>query len=193
MRDDMRVRMVQPNIDEASQWQAGGRRVRPRSADRHFRGRVEPEHARPCRPSPISSGPNPPFPSIFSRKPEALARIARLLPPGTLLLTGAPRLDPEDPTGRTARNAILAINSDGEIVASYYKSHLVPFGEYLPFAEVFAAIGITQFVPGNEGWAAGGPRRLMTPPATPRFLPLICYEAVFPGDLGPVADAQSFF
>ena len=30
----------------------------------------------------------------------------------------------------------------------------------------------------------------MTPPATPPFLPLICYEAVFPGDLGPVAGAE---
>ena len=189
LRDDMRVRMVQPNIDEAAQWQAGdGEFVLNRLID------VSEAASSPSTPglSTITHliWPESAFPFYLSRKPEALARIARLLPPGTLLITGAPRLDPEDPTDRTARNAILAINSDGEIVASYYKSHLVPFGEYLPFAEVFASIGITQFVPGNEGWTPGGPRRLMAPPATPRFLPLICYEAVFPGDLGPVADAE---
>ena len=189
LRDDMRVRMVQPNIDEAAQWQAAdGAFVLDRLID------ISEAASNPDAPglSTITHliWPESAFPFYLSRKPEALAHIARLLPPGTLLITGAPRLDPEDPLGLTARNAILAINADGEIVASYYKSHLVPFGEYLPFAELFAQIGITQFVPGNEGWAAGGPRRLMAPPLTPRFLPLICYEAIFPGNLGPVADAQ---
>jgi len=189
MRHDMRVRLVQPNIDESDEWQASnGSFVLDRliSASEAVTG-------------PDSSGlsgvthliwPESAFPFYLSKRPEALARIARLLPPGTLLITGAPRLDPEDPLDRTAHNSILAINSDGEIVASYDKSHLVPFGEYLPFTDFFAQFGITQFVPGNEGWAPGGPRRLMKPPGTPAFLPLICYEAVFSGDLGPVADAQ---
>ena len=188
LRDDMRVRMVQPNINEAEQWRAAdGDFVLGRLID------VSEGLGTPDAPglSTITHliWPESAFPFYLSRKPEALARIARLLPPGTLLITGAPRLDPEDPLENTARNAILVINSDGEIVSSYYKSHLVPFGEYLPFAEFFSGLGITQFVPGNEGWTPGGPRRLMRPPDTPAFLPLICYEAVFPGALGPVADA----
>ncbi|MBU1174364.1 MAG: apolipoprotein N-acyltransferase [Alphaproteobacteria bacterium] len=189
LRDDMRVRMVQPNIDEAAQWLAAdGEFVLSRLIE------ISEAVGNPDAPGLATIThliwPESAFPFYLSRKPEALARIARLLPPGSLLITGAPRLDPEDPLGRTARNAILAIDENGEIVASYYKSHLVPFGEYLPFAEFFAGFGITQFVPGNDGWTAGGPRRLMKPPATPAFLPLICYEAVFPGALGPVADAQ---
>ena len=188
MRDDMRVRLVQPNIDEAAQWQA-------ENGDFVFNRLVDLSEAATGPDSPGLSAvthviwPESAFPFYLSRRPEALARIARMLPRDTLLLTGAPRLDPEDPFGFTAYNAVLAINGDGEIVSSYYKSHLVPFGEYLPFAGFFAQFGITQFVPGNEGWAAGGPRRLMSPPATPPFLPLICYEAVFPGEMGPVADA----
>ncbi len=188
-RDDMRVRLVQPNIDESAEWQAG-------SGAFVFNRLVTLSEAATGPDTPGLTAathliwPESAFPFYLSLNPEALARIARLLPPGTLLLTGAPRLDPEDLTGRTAHNAILAINADGEIVSSYYKSHLVPFGEYLPFKEFFAQFGITQFVPGNDGWTPGGPRRLMMPPATPVFLPLICYEAVFSGDLGPVAEAQ---
>ena len=150
LRDDMRVRMVQPNIDEAAQWQAAdGEFVLNRLID------ISEAVSSPTTPglSTITHliWPESAFPFYLSRKPEALARIARLLPPGTLLITGAPRLDPEDPTDRTARNAILAINSDGEIVASYYKSHLVPFGEYLPFAEVFAAIALPSSCPAMRG------------------------------------------
>ncbi len=184
MRDDMRVRLVQPNIDESAEWQAS-------DGDFVFNRLVDTTRNRPgIETITHVIWPESAFPFYLSKKPEALARIARILPPRTVLITGAPRLDPEDPLGQTAHNSILAINAEGEIVASYAKSHLVPFGEYLPFDDFFARFGITQFVPGNEGWTPGGPRRLMTPPGTPAFLPLVCYEAIFPGDLGPVADAE---
>ncbi|HWA19735.1 MAG TPA: apolipoprotein N-acyltransferase [Devosia sp.] len=128
------------------------------------------------------------FPFFFSTYPETLARIARMLPPETMLLTGAPRepsvLDGDDPADNPGYNAILAIDTNGEIVASYDKSHLVPFGEYLPFASFWKLFGIKQFVPGTNGWAPGEGKRLMSPPGTPPFIALICYEAIFSGDLG---------
>jgi apolipoprotein N-acyltransferase len=76
------------------------------------------------------------------------------------------------------------------VVMSYDKSHLVPFGEYLPFPEFFRMFGIRQFVPGTNGWAAGDGRRLLTPPGTPPYLALVCYEAVFSGDIGDPTRAQ---
>jgi len=60
----------------------------------------------------------------------------------------------------------------------------VPFGEYLPFAGFFAQLGIHQFVPGTNGWAPGDGKRLVAPPGLPAFIALICYEAIFSGDLG---------
>ena len=67
----------------------------------------------------------------------------------------------------------------------------MPFGEYLPFPELFGAFGLKQFVPGADGWQAGDGRRLLSVPNTPPFLALICYEAIFSGDLGPdTAKAQ---
>src|SRR5690606_11362140 len=129
------------------------------------------------------------FPFYLSEHPDALARIARILPAGTILLTGAPRLDPES---GLAYNSILAINNLGEIVQTYDKTHLVPLGEYLPLPGLWSALGLRQFVPGNEGWAPGAARRLMVPPGTPGFLPLICYEAIFSGDLGEEVAGAAF-
>ena len=137
------------------------------------------------------------LPFFLATYPEALARIARLLPETTTLLTGAPRQQYE-PGASTAtgppHNSLLAIDSNGEIIASYDKSHLVPFGEFLPFGELLSTVGIKQFVPGAGGWAHGDARRrLMSLPATPPMLALICYEILFSGDLGDTAGAQFLF
>jgi len=133
------------------------------------------------------------LPFFLTQYPDALARIARMLPDGTMLLAGAPRQQYEpgatEPSGPPL-NALLAIDTNGEIVASYDKSHLVPFGEFLPFQGFFSQLGIKQFVPGAEGWGHGDVRRrLMQLPDTPALLALICYEILFSGDLGDTGAA----
>ncbi len=134
------------------------------------------------------------LPFFLSTYPEALARIARLLPDQTVLLAGVPRqpyaldgsLAPQPP-----HNSLLAIDGDGEVIASYDKSHLVPFGEFLPFSNLLGQIGIKQFVPGADGWSHGDARqRLMALPGAASMLVLICYEVLFSGDLGDTANAQ---
>ena len=134
------------------------------------------------------------LPFFLSTYPEALARIARLLPETTTLLAGAPRQQYEPGATQSSGppfNAVLAIDTNGEVIASYDKSHLVPFGEFLPFSEFFGRLGIKQFVPGAEGWGHGDTRRrLMSLPNTPNLLALICYEILFSGDLGDTANAQ---
>lgn len=188
-RNDVRMRLVQPNIAQAVKWEA-------ENGNFSLQRLIETSEAKTL---PNAGGlvtvshviwPESALPFYLSEHPEALARIARMLPAGTMLITGMPRLESDGP-GLPARafNSILAIDSDGEIVDSYDKTHLVPFGEYLPFGDLLARIGLRQFVAGNEGWTAGQDRRIMAPGGMPGFVPLVCYEAVFSGDLGPVSDA----
>ena len=192
-RTDMRARLVQPVTGEHTEWAVAD----PVAIMDRLIGLSE------TRLTPDDPGlddvthliwPESVFPYFLTNYPESLARIARMLPPGATLITGAPR-EPLGPDGlpipdNPGYNSILTINTDGEIVASYDKAHLVPFGEYLPLADFWKLFGIRQFVPGTNGWAAGDGRRLQTPPDTPAFLALVCYEAVFPGDIGDVTSAE---
>ena len=175
---DLDVRLVQPIITEHSNWAAANP---PEIVSRLI------EVTGDLAGKDVVVWPESVFPFFLSTYPEALSRIARMLPPETTLLTGAPR-EPEilsdNPSENPGYNSILAIDSDGEIVATYDKSHLVPFGEYLPFAQFWRLFGISQFVPGTAGWAPGDGRRLVSPPDLPAFIALICYEAIFSGDLG---------
>ena len=61
----------------------------------------------------------------------------------------------------------------------YDKFHLVPFGEYLPFARLLNRIGITKLTVG-AGFSAGRSSACFWLPGAPPVTPLICYEVIFP-------------
>jgi apolipoprotein N-acyltransferase len=98
-------------------------------------------------------------------------------------LVGAVRFDP---AGRP-RNSLFALTDHGSIAGVYDKWHLVPFGEYQPD---WFPLGI-QVVPGG-GFARGpGPRTLHVP-GLPAVGPLICYEAIFPGQVVDESDRPAW-
>jgi apolipoprotein N-acyltransferase len=121
----------------------------------------------------------------------ARARIARLLGPDDILLTGGvkrhfkqSRVGPyieEELVG--ARNAVFAVDGNGKLLARYDKVHLVPGGEYLPFKPILAALGLSRLVPGTvDFWSGPGPRSLSLP-GFGKVGVQICYEIVFSGQL----------
>lgn len=126
------------------------------------------------------------FPFFLTREPDAMAQIATLLKPGTELITGAVRAAPATPGGTVrAYNSVYVIDSDGSIRAIYDKVHLVPFGEYLPFQTFLEKLGLQQLTKQAGGFLSGDRRRIMDVPGAPKMLPLICYEAIFPGAAVP--------
>ncbi len=118
--------------------------------------------------------------SPFQLETDAAARAAiAQAGGGALVLAGSVRFDPQ---GRP-RNTLFAIGPDSGINTLYDKWHLVPFGEYQPD---WLPLGI-QIVPGG-GFAMGpGPRTLHVA-GLPPVGPLICYEAIFPGQVVDRAD-----
>jgi apolipoprotein N-acyltransferase len=126
------------------------------------------------------------FPFFLTREADAMAQIADLLPKGTVLITGSVRLPDDTPSGvrvTRAYNSIYVIDHDGSILSIYDKLHLVPFGEYLPFQNWMERLGFSQLTKVTGGYIPGTRRRPLEIPNAPRALPLICYEAIFPGKI----------
>ena len=92
-------------------------------------------------------------------------------------LIGSVRWASEDPAARPY-NSLIALAPSGNVLGHYDKWHLVPFGEYDP------PIGLLGFKlsPGTGFIPGPGPRTLHLP-GIPAVGPLICYEAVFPGEI----------
>jgi apolipoprotein N-acyltransferase len=124
------------------------------------------------------------FPFLLAREADAMAQIAELLQPGTVLITGAARAAEAAGGGRVRQgyNSIYVIDHDGTILSVYDKVHLVPFGEYLPFQNYLERLGLMQLTKVPGGFLSGARRRALAVPRAPAAAPLICYEIIFPGD-----------
>ncbi len=111
------------------------------------------------------------FPFFLTREADALAQIAKLLPEGTVLITGAVRA-PEDATGPRSRAPTIrsiVIDHDGSILSVYDKVHLVPFGEYLPFQDFLERLGLMQLTKVRGGFIPGDRRRPVAVPGAPQL------------------------
>ncbi len=180
---DVRLRIMQPNLpqDERFNYSAKASVMQKYLA---LSDRATGPQSSGVADASILIWPESAFPFFLAREGDAMAQIAELLPKGTVLITGAVRA-PDAPPGapiRRAYNSIYLIGDDGGILSVYDKLHLVPFGEYLPFQHLMEKLGFEQLTRLRGGFIPGRRRHTIAPPHAPRALPLICYEAIFPGD-----------
>ncbi len=184
--DGVRLRLMQPNLPQDEKFNY--------SAKQQVMNRYVALSDRATGPQSTEIGdithliwPESAFPFFLTREADALAQIAALLPQGTVLITGAvrPAEAASDPRNQRAYNSIYVIDHDGSILSVYDKVHLVPFGEYLPFQRFLESIGLMQLTKMPGGFLAGDRHRAFDAPGAPRFLPLLCYEIIFPGEAVP--------
>jgi apolipoprotein N-acyltransferase len=180
---DIRLRIVQANIDQAEKW-------RPENSTEIFTDYLEltKSGASGLDGIAIVVWPETAVPFLLADDPEALAAIANVLPADTTLLLGSWRLVEErDAHGRFIRNraynSVLVVDSEGRITGSYDKIHLVPLGEYLPFQDFLESLGMMQLTNVRGGFTVGERPRLLTVPGAPPATPLICYEIIFPQEI----------
>jgi apolipoprotein N-acyltransferase len=183
---DVRLRIMQPNLQQDEKFNYAARydvmkryiALSDRSTGPQSTGMRDVTHL---------IWPESAFPFFLMREAEALAQIAELLPQGSVLITGAVRA-PEPKPGAPmshAYNSVYVIDHDGSVISVYDKVHLVPFGEYLPFQDLLERLGLQQITKVQGGFIPGARRRALEVPRAPRFMPLICYEIVFPGEAVP--------
>ena len=180
----VRLRLVQPSIPQREKWQQENQRrnfLRHLELTRQSPAGIE-DHARGVN---LIVWPEAAMPFLPLDTPVALEALGAVVPEGAHLVAGLLRVEPVPPgvPGRSRRvlNSLAAFASGGRPVAIYDKTHLVPFGEYLPFQATLEAIGLEQLTRIRGGFDVGPtPRPLLRIPGLPPLAPLICYEAIFP-------------
>ncbi len=179
----MNVRVVQPNIGQESKWREGydvlaAQRLAALS------GKSTEEPRLLLWPEAAVTAP------LQDNRPAAAAttaaermRASASLGPNDRLITGGLAIQSADGTKvDTATNSIFVIAPGGGVLGRYDKSHLVPYGEYLPMRELLSSIGLARLAPGDMDFAAGpGPRSIELGGQWGRVGLQLCYEIIFSG------------
>lgn len=114
---------------------------------------------------------------------QSRERIGQAIGSGSLLLTGAVDLEVKGGKPVGAYNVVTAIDSDGQIKASYSKAHLVPYGEYLALRWLLEPLGASRLVAGALDFIPGpGPQTLDLGQWGQAGIQ-ICYEIIFSGQV----------
>lgn len=175
------IRLIQPSIAQDAKWDNQLRRT---IFDKHLDLSRQPP-AQNMRLPDVIIWPETSVPYVLPLASEAVQAMGKILQPGQIILAGAVEAQME-PLGQEPAyfNSIFAIDSSGQITDIARKVHLVPFGEYLPLENFLRALGMQEVVEMPGGFTAAKSRHALRANANLTLLPLICYEAIFPSELG---------
>lgn len=169
--DAITIRMVQGNTPQRIKW-------RPENRGIIFSRHVALSSKAGAPKPDLIVWPETATPFNVGESAEALAIIGGLPAETGFVIVGTPIRTPKPERGYDYANGLLAIDNKGQIAARYDKTHLVPFGEFMPLE---AYLPFDRLVPGRGSFIAGPGPATMQLGGLPRFSPLICYEVIFPG------------
>lgn len=176
------VRLIQPNIKQSDKWT-------PDLVNSHFATYLSMSKggARGLDGITHVIWPETAIPYFIAQEVSRQVLVAHALENKASLIAGARRLEWVDGSPRLY-NSVHMISSSGRIVATYDKTHLVPFGEYLPFRSLLGRLGLGTLVADTIDYSAGDGLHTLHVDGTPAFGPLVCYEIIFPGNVASKTD-----
>ena len=83
-------------------------------------------------------------------------------------------------------NSFTIYDNNLEILNSYNKVNLVPFGEFLPFEKMLSFTGLKTITNNYQSYSSGEKRNVIEVNKidfSVRLLPLICYEIIYTGNI----------
>ncbi len=164
------LRIVQPSIPQNMKWE-------PSAARQNLRLLFDLSRAPSARTIAAVIWPEAAAPFLLGRDARLRHELGAIATDRGYVITGAVRATPSAGPVAHFWNSLEAVNGAGEIVAFYDKSHLVPFGEYVPFRDI---LPLKKITPGSLDYSTGPGPETINLTGLPPFSPLICYEVIFP-------------
>ena len=167
---DVMLRLVQANISQPHKW------------DPELQLKGVREQVRLTRSPGLDKvthviWPETAVPHAIEKGSPLVHELGASVPEGKILITGALRAEGEEHHFQIW-NSLVAIDHQGDIVGSYDKSKLVPFGEFLPFRRFIPKAWLTPV--GDTDFSRGQGAQTLEWTGLPPISPLICYEVIFP-------------
>ena len=181
-RAEQQVRIVQTNISPEQSWDKESKAaLLSELSALSTQGSGERKPLAEPKRMQVTIWPETPAPFYFNHDPEFSQHMRNLakISPGYLLF-GFVDFKSSDiqPNQRDPYNSVALLSPAGLVISQYDKTHLVPFGEYVPYAGFFFFIDKISTEAGNFK-----PGTRLTVPfvsGNHRLGSFVCYEAIFP-------------
>jgi len=165
----IKLRLVQPNIAQTLKWDEDSAEKNLYKHIRMSRNKAEDKITHVIWPEAATA-------FLLADDEPIRSLTIGALRQGQVLLSGSLRRSDE----KHLANSVVVIDDVGGFRGSYDKSHLVPFGEYVPLRGI---LPLEKIVPISADFKAGsGPKTLKIPNA-PSVGMLVCYEILFSGQV----------
>ncbi|SBS32229.1 Apolipoprotein N-acyltransferase [Marinomonas spartinae] len=169
--------LVQGNVKQSEKWQA----TTARSSLEYYESATV-QHLD----SDLVVWPETAITYLYQQIRPHLSQLNKLLiETNTTLVTGVPSFDKEK---NTYYNAMWALG-DGK--GLYYKRHLVPFGEYIPFSSIIGPV-LDIFGMPMSTFSPGGAHQGLIHVGKWKAAPFICYEIVYTDQVRDLAAKSDF-
>lgn len=177
---ETKIRVVQPSIPQSMKWDFG-------ELEQNFADYIAMSQSKGFEnlDAVIWGETASTFPLTLDR--AHFYQVLPAVPDDGFLITGSIDYYPDDNNRWLPVNAGIVMKHGKGIINTYAKSHLVPFGEYIPFRKFIPAKlrPITKVI---ADFKAGKGRRTIHTDKLPPFGILICYEVIFPHEVTDVND-----
>lgn len=164
-----KIVIFQPNVEQSLKWD-------PLAAKKQFIENIDANSKKEFKDADILLWPETGVPYYLNRQQLVAELLQRVAPDNGVLITGGLRSTGEAKEDFQVWNTLYAVTQEG-IYQQYDKIHLVPFGEFVPFRKY---LPLEKITPGSVDFTSGEKREVMRYKDGPGFLPLICYEVIFP-------------
>ncbi len=173
---DIKIRIVQPAIPQEMKWNR-------QKLEENFAEHIKLSQSPGLEDIDFVIWGETATPFALDFEPQYMEKITAAIPNNGYLITGLVRyVLAED--GLRPANSMYIINKQGKIVGYYDKSHLVPFGEYIPL-KAYLPQWVRPITNTVADFAAGNGPQTIKIGHYPSMSTLICYEIIFPHQILP--------